>query len=127
MTVGALHDLYLPYPGCKTSSGISNISFSFQDQDRVLEAMHSVFLFHAIKTGLSMGTVNADQVPIYNDIDSRLGELREACIFNTRSTATVELFDYREEISSIDKSKIRILAFIVSMLFLRSYLQTDVH
>ena len=53
--------------------------------------MHSVFLFHAIKAGLDMGIVNAGQIPIYNDIDPRLRELCEACILNTRSTATEEL------------------------------------
>ena len=60
--------------------------------------MHSVFLFHAIKAGLDMGIVNAGQIPIYNDIDPRLRELCEACIFNTRSTATEELLDYAQQL-----------------------------
>jgi len=60
--------------------------------------MHSVFLFHAIKAGLDMGIVNAGQIPIYNDIDPRLRELSEACIFNTRSTATEELLDYAQQL-----------------------------
>ncbi|UJR14486.1 hypothetical protein I4U23_001483 [Adineta vaga] len=85
-------------PGCKTSGGISNISFSFRGQDRIREAMHSVFLFHAIKAGLDMGIVNAGQIPIYNDIDPRLRELSEACIFNTRSTATEELLEYAQQL-----------------------------
>ncbi|CAF1580125.1 unnamed protein product [Rotaria sp. Silwood1] len=85
-------------PGCKTSGGISNISFSFRGQDRIREAMHSVFLFHAIKAGLDMGIVNAGQIPIYNDIDPRLRELCEACIFNTRSTATEELLEYAQQL-----------------------------
>ena len=60
--------------------------------------MHSVFLFHAIKAGLDMGIVNAGQIPLYNDIDPRLRELCEACIFNTRSTATEELLDYAQQL-----------------------------
>jgi 5-methyltetrahydrofolate--homocysteine methyltransferase len=60
--------------------------------------MHSVFLFHAIKAGLDMGIVNAGQIPIYNDVDPRLRELCEACIFNTRSTATEELLDYAQQL-----------------------------
>ncbi|CAF0744249.1 unnamed protein product [Adineta ricciae] len=91
-------------PGCKTSGGISNISFSFRGQDRIREAMHSVFLFHAIKAGLDMGIVNAGQIPLYNDVDPRLRELCEACIFNTRSTATEELLEYAQQLklSAVD-------------------------
>ncbi|CAF1002420.1 unnamed protein product, partial [Rotaria sordida] len=85
-------------PGCKTSGGISNISFSFRGQDRIREAMHSVFLYHAIKAGLDMGIVNAGQIPIYNDIDPHLRELCETCIFNKRSTATEELLDYAQQL-----------------------------
>lgn len=60
--------------------------------------MHSVFLYHAIKAGLDMGIVNAGQIPIYTDIDPRLRELCEACIFNTRPTATEELLDYAQQL-----------------------------
>ena len=60
--------------------------------------MHSVFLFHAIKAGLDMGIVNAGQIPLYNDIDDRLRELCEACLFNTRSTATEELLEYAQQL-----------------------------
>lgn len=60
--------------------------------------MHSVFLFHAIKAGLDMGIVNAGQIPIYNDIDPRLRELCEVCIFNTRPTATEELLEYAQQL-----------------------------
>jgi 5-methyltetrahydrofolate--homocysteine methyltransferase len=62
--------------------------------------MHSVFLYHAIKAGLDMGIVNAGQIPLYNDIDERLRELCEACIFNKRSTATEELLDYAQQLKS---------------------------
>ena len=66
--------------------------------------MHSVFLFHAIKAGLDMGIVNAGQIPLYNDVDPRLRELCEACIFNTRSTATEELLEYAQQLklSAVD-------------------------
>ena len=60
--------------------------------------MHSVFLFHAIKAGLDMGIVNAGQIPLYDDIDPKLAELCEACIFNKRSTATEELLDYAQKL-----------------------------
>ena len=60
--------------------------------------MHSVFLYHAIKAGLDMGIVNAGQIPLYNDIDDRLRELCEACIFNRRSTATEELLEYAQQL-----------------------------
>ena len=60
--------------------------------------MHSVFLFHAIKAGLDMGIVNAGQIPIYSDIEPHLRDLCEACIFNTRSTATEDLLDYAQRL-----------------------------
>jgi 5-methyltetrahydrofolate--homocysteine methyltransferase len=60
--------------------------------------MHSVFLYYAIQAGLDMGIVNAGQIPIYNDIDVRLRELCEACIFNRRATATEELLEYAQQL-----------------------------
>src|SRR5687768_948665 len=63
-------------PLCKISGGVSNLSFSFRGNEPVREAMHSVFLFHAIKAGLDMGIVNAGQMIVYDDIDP---ELRQVC------------------------------------------------
>ena len=64
-------------PGAKVSGGISNISFSFRGNDKVREAMHSAFLYHAIKAGLDMGIVNAGQLEIYEDIETELRELKQ--------------------------------------------------
>jgi len=75
------------------SGGISNVSFSFRGNNAVREAMHSVFLFHAIRQGLSMGIVNAGQLAIYEDIDSKLRELVEDVILNRRDDSTERLVD----------------------------------
>ena len=71
-------------PGARISGGISNVSFSFRGNDTVREAMHSVFLYHAIKNGLSMGIVNAGQLKVYEEIDSDLKELVEDVILKKR-------------------------------------------
>jgi 5-methyltetrahydrofolate--homocysteine methyltransferase len=78
-------------PHVKISGGISNVSFSFRGNDPVREAMHSVFLFHAIKNGLSMGIVNAGQLGIYEDIDPELKDLVEDVILNRNNESTENL------------------------------------
>ena len=75
-------------PGVKVSGGISNLSFSFRGNDIVREAIHSAFLFHAIKAGLDMGIVNAGQLVVYEDIPRDLLEHVEDVIFNRRPDAT---------------------------------------
>ena len=75
-------------PGVKISGGISNLSFSFRGNDVVREAIHSAFLFHAIKAGLDMGIVNAGQLVVYEDIPKDLLEHVEDIIFNRRPDAT---------------------------------------
>ena len=75
------------------SGGISNVSFSFRGNDSVREAMHSVFLFHAIREGLSMGIVNAGQLAIFEDIDGELRSLVEDVVLNRRDDATERLVD----------------------------------
>ena len=75
-------------PGAKISGGISNVSFSFRGNDAVREAMHSVFLYHAIKSGLSMGIVNAGQLIVYEEIESDLKKLVEDVILNLNNEAT---------------------------------------
>lgn len=70
-------------PGCRISGGVSNISFSFRGMELIREAMHSVFLFHAIKAGLDMGIVNAGSLPVYDDINPKLLELCESILWNT--------------------------------------------
>ena len=85
----------LPY--AKISGGISNVSFSFRGNNPVREAIHSVFLYHAIKAGLSMGIVNAGQLVIYDEIPEQLKERVEDVILNTRPDATDRLLDIAEE------------------------------
>jgi 5-methyltetrahydrofolate--homocysteine methyltransferase len=92
-------------PGAKVSGGVSNISFSFRGNDKVREAMHSAFLYHAIKAGLDMGIVNAGQLEIYEDIAPELRELVEDVLFNRRADATERLVDYAERIK--DKSGLK--------------------
>jgi len=80
-----------PYAGI--SGGISNVSFSFRGNEPVREAMHSVFLYYAIKAGLTMGIVNAGQLAIYADIDTELRERVEDVILCRRDDATERLLD----------------------------------
>lgn len=71
------------YPLVHISGGLSNLSFSFRPMEKLREAMHSVFLFHAIKSGMDMGIVNAGKLPVYDDIDQSLRTLIEEVIFNS--------------------------------------------
>ncbi|HEU5477136.1 MAG TPA: methionine synthase [Gaiellaceae bacterium] len=81
-------------PGARTSGGISNLSFAFRGNDVVREAMHSAFLYHAIRAGLDMGIVNAGQLVVYEDIESELLEHVEDVIFDRRPDATERLVEY---------------------------------
>ena len=80
-------------PGALVSGGLSNISFSFRGQNRVREAIHSVFLYHAIKAGLDMAIVNAGQLEIYDEIDSELREAVENVVLNRAEDATDRLLE----------------------------------
>lgn len=84
----------LPY--AKTSGGISNLSFSFRGNNKVREAIHTVFLYHAIKAGLDMGIVNAGQLAVYEEIEPELLELVEDLIFNRRNDATERMLEYAQ-------------------------------
>jgi 5-methyltetrahydrofolate--homocysteine methyltransferase len=86
-------------PGARTSGGISNLSFSFRGNDVVREAMHSAFLFHAVRAGLDMGIVNAGQLVVYQDIPADLLELVEDVVFNRRGDATDRLVAFAETVS----------------------------
>jgi 5-methyltetrahydrofolate--homocysteine methyltransferase len=86
-------------PGARTSGGISNLSFSFRGNDVVREAMHSAFLFHAVKAGLDMGIVNAGQLAVYQDIPADLLELVEDVIFDRRPDATDRLVTFASTVS----------------------------
>ena len=86
-------------PHVLTSGGLSNVSFSFRGNNPVREAMHSVFLYHAIANQLSMAIVNAGQLAIYADIDEELRELVEDVVLNRRADATDRLVDRAPAIS----------------------------
>jgi 5-methyltetrahydrofolate--homocysteine methyltransferase len=86
-------------PGARTSGGISNLSFSFRGNNVVREAMHSAFLFHAVRAGLDMGIVNAGQLAVYQDIPADLLELVEDVIFDRREDATDRLVSFAETVS----------------------------
>jgi len=81
-------------PGVKVSGGVSNLSFSFRGNDVVREAIHSAFLYHAIKAGMDMGIVNAGQLVVYEDIPTNLLERVEDIIFNRRPDATERMVEF---------------------------------
>ncbi len=85
-------------PGVRTSGGISNLSFAFRGNDVVREAMHSAFLFHAVRAGLDMGIVNAGQLAVYQDIPASLLELVEDVLFDRRPDATDRLVTFAETV-----------------------------
>ena len=92
-------------PKAKTSGGVSNISFSFRGNDRVREAMHSSFLFHAVKAGLDMGIVNAGQLEVYEEVPKELLECVEDVLLNRRPDATDRLLDLSETVKGSGKKK----------------------
>ena len=99
-------------PGVKTSGGVSNISFSFRGNDRVREAMHSAFLYHAVKAGLDMGIVNAGQLEIYEQIPKDLLEHVEDVLFNRRDDATDRMLEFAETVKgSGGKKRVEDLAW----------------
>ncbi len=98
-------------PGVKISGGISNLSFSFRGNDAVREAMHAVFLYHAIAAGLDMGIVNAGQLAVYQDIEPELLELVEDVIFNRREDATERLVEYASRVQGESTKRERDLSW----------------
>ena len=84
----------------KVSGGVSNISFSFRGNNKVREAMHSAFLYHAIAAGLDMGIVNAGMLEVYEEIEPRLKELVEDVLMNRRPDATERLVEFGETLKS---------------------------
>jgi len=92
-------------PGALISGGVSNISFSFRGQDRVREAIHSVFLYHAIHAGMDMGIVNAGQLEIYDEIDPALREAVEDVVLNRRQDATDRLLELAQGFQGVSKSE----------------------
>jgi 5-methyltetrahydrofolate--homocysteine methyltransferase len=87
-------------PHAKVSGGVSNISFSFRGNNKVREAMHSAFLYHAIQAGMDMGIVNAGMLEVYEEIEPGLLELVEDVLLNRRPDATERLVDFGERLKS---------------------------
>jgi 5-methyltetrahydrofolate--homocysteine methyltransferase len=87
-------------PHAKVSGGVSNISFSFRGNNKVREAMHSAFLYHAIRAGMDMGIVNAGMLEVYEQIDLELRELVEDVLLNRRSDATERLVEFGERLKA---------------------------
>ena len=94
-------------PLVKISGGVSNVSFSFRGNDHVREAIHSVFLFHAIKAGMDMGIVNAGQLVVYDEIEPQLRELCEDVILNRRPDSTERLVSFAETVKAKGKEEIK--------------------
>ncbi|MGZ5303079.1 MAG: methionine synthase, partial [Bacteroidia bacterium] len=95
-------------PLAKVSGGVSNVSFSFRGNDTVREAIHSAFLYHAIKAGMDMGIVNAGQLEVYEEIQKELLELVEDVLLNRRPDATERLVDYSETIKQKGKAEVKV-------------------
>ena len=94
--IEATKEIKASCPGAKVSGGVSNISFSFRGNNIVREAMHSAFLFHAIKAGMDMGIVNAGMIEVYEEIPKDLLEHVEDVLFNRRADSTERLTDLAE-------------------------------
>ncbi|MGN6164124.1 MAG: vitamin B12 dependent-methionine synthase activation domain-containing protein, partial [Flavisolibacter sp.] len=90
-------------PLVKVSGGVSNVSFSFRGNDHVREAIHAVFLYHAIKAGMDMGIVNAGQLVVYDEIEPQLRELCEDVVQNRRPDATERLVTFAEKVKAKGK------------------------
>jgi len=90
-------------PFARTSGGVSNVSFSFRGNDQVREAIHSVFLFHAIRAGLDMGIVNPGMLQIYDEIPKDLLERVEDLVLNRRSDATERLLEFAQTLKEGDE------------------------
>jgi 5-methyltetrahydrofolate--homocysteine methyltransferase len=93
-------------PHAKVSGGVSNISFSFRGNNKVREAMHSAFLYHAIAAGMDMGIVNAGMLEVYDEIEPELKVMVEDVLLNRRPDATERLVDYGEKLKATDTGSV---------------------
>ncbi len=94
--IEAIKRIKAELPGAKVSGGVSNLSFSFRGNERVRQAFHSAFLYHAIKAGMDMGIVNAGQLEVYEEIPKELLECVEDVLFNRRPDATERMVELAE-------------------------------
>jgi 5-methyltetrahydrofolate--homocysteine methyltransferase len=104
--IRAAHWIKNNLPGARVSGGISNISFSFRGNNIVREAMHSAFLYHAIKAGLDMGIVNAGMLAVYEEIPKDLLELVEDVLLNRRPDATERLVKFADSVKQQGKTEV---------------------
>jgi 5-methyltetrahydrofolate--homocysteine methyltransferase len=103
--IEAVRELKRILPECKTSGGLSNVSFSYRGNDHVREAMNAAFLYHAIKAGLDMGIVNAGQLQVYEEIPKDLLEHVEDVLLNRRPDAADRLTAFAETVKQRDKGE----------------------
>src|SRR5262249_25486780 len=101
--IEAVRELKRRLPDCKTSGGVSNVSFSYRGNDTVREAMNAAFLYHAIAAGLDMGIVNAGQLVVYEEIPKDLLERVEDVLLNRRADAADRLTDFADSVKSSRK------------------------
>jgi 5-methyltetrahydrofolate--homocysteine methyltransferase len=97
-------------PNASVSGGVSNVSFSFRGNDSVREAMHSVFLYHAIKAGMNMGIVNPTMLEVYDEIPKDLLELVEDVMLDRKDDATEKFWIIPKNINQLKKKKPKTLA-----------------
>jgi 5-methyltetrahydrofolate--homocysteine methyltransferase len=101
--IEAVRRIRAELPLAKVSGGVSNFSFSFRGNDGVREAMHTAFLYHAIRAGMSMGIVNAGQLGVYEELNPELRERVEDVLFNRRADATERLVEFAGRVKSTAK------------------------
>ena len=94
--IEATREIKATLPHCHVSGGVSNVSFAFRGNNAVREAIHAVFLYHAIRAGMDMGIVNAGAMPIYDDLDPELRERVEDVVLNRRRDGTERLLEIAE-------------------------------
>ena len=92
-------------PGAKISGGVSNVSFSFRGNDPAREAIHTVFLYHAIQAGMTMGIVNAGMIGVYSELDAELRERVEDVVLNRRDDATERMIEFAASLKAGDKKQ----------------------
>jgi 5-methyltetrahydrofolate--homocysteine methyltransferase len=105
--IEATHEIKKRMPLTKVSGGVSNVSFSFRGNDTVRDAMHAVFLYHAIQAGMDMGIVNAGQLQVYGEIEPALKQLCEDVILNRNADATDKLLAFAETVKAKGKTVVQ--------------------
>jgi len=109
--IEAIRQIKQLMPLVKVSGGVSNLSFSFRGNDAVREAMHSVFLYHAIQAGMDMGIVNAGMIEVYDEIEPALRQLCEDVILNLKPDAAERLLEYAQTVKGKAKETAKDLAW----------------